>query len=171
MSQSHTTTAIPSVSNIQYDPDGQRTSFTDGTGTSTWAWDSLHRLVSYTNGNGAQVQWAYNLRNLPSTITYPGGSSVAEGYDNAGRWISAQDWNSNQTTFGYDSNSNLTTETFPSATGVVDTFTFSNADQVIAVSSKRVHRRCSHLPTAVTEQSVELIARPRQAPVLTSIPN
>jgi uncharacterized protein RhaS with RHS repeats len=51
---------------ISYDADGQRTGMTDGTGTSSWGWDSLHRMVSYTNGNGVQVQWVYNLRNLPT---------------------------------------------------------------------------------------------------------
>ena len=28
----------PNVSNVVYDPDGQRTSMTDGTGTSSWVW-------------------------------------------------------------------------------------------------------------------------------------
>jgi RHS repeat-associated protein len=124
----------PNVSNITYDNDGQRTGMTDGTGTSTWVWDSLHRLTSYTNGNGAQVQWGYNLRNLVTTIIYPGNLAVTRGYDDAGRWISVRDWNSNNTTFGYDPNSNLTTETLPTATGVVDTFTFDRADQLMATS-------------------------------------
>jgi RHS repeat-associated protein len=127
----------PNISGIKYDPSGQRIAATDGTGTSAWAWDSLNRLVSYTNGNGAQVQWVYNLRNLPTTVTYPTTLSVTEGYDNAGRWTSAQDWNGNLTTFGYDANSNLTTETFPTASGVIDTFTFNNADHITAITSKK----------------------------------
>jgi RHS repeat-associated protein len=127
----------PNVSNIAYDADGQRLGMTDGTGTSSWGWDSLHRMVSYTNGNGAQVQWQYNLRNLTTTITYPGSLNVTRGYDNAGRWTTVQDWNTNSTTFGYDADSNLTTETFPAASGVVDTFTFNAADQMTAVASKK----------------------------------
>ena len=127
----------PNVSNTTYDSDGQRTGVTDGTGTSTWTWDSLHRVVSYVNGNGAQVQWAYNLRNLPTTITYPGSLNVTRGYDNAGRWTSVQDWNTNTTTFGYDADSNLTTETFPATSGVVDTFTFNAADQLTASASTK----------------------------------
>src|SRR5947207_7103544 len=47
----------PNVSGITYDADGQRIGMSDGTGTSSWGWDSLHRMVSYTNGNGVQVQW------------------------------------------------------------------------------------------------------------------
>jgi YD repeat-containing protein len=125
----------PNVSNITYDGDGQRVSMTDGTGTSSWGWDSLHRMVSYTNGGGAQMQWQYNLRNLPTTITYPGTLNVTRGYDNAGRWTSVQDWNSNTTTFGYDADSNLTTETFPAASTVVDTFAFNAVDQITNVAS------------------------------------
>jgi RHS repeat-associated protein len=127
----------PNVSNVAYDGDGQRLGMTDGTGTSSFGWDSLHRMVSYTNGNGAQVQWVYNLRNLAITITYPGSLNATRGYDNAGRWTSVQDWNTNTTTFGYDADSNLTTETFPAASGVVDTFTFNGADQMSAVGSKK----------------------------------
>ena len=77
--------------------------------TSSWAWNSLHRMVSYTNGNAAQVQWQYNLRNLSTTITYPGSLNVTRGYS----------------------------ETFPAASGVVDTFAFNAADQVTAVASMK----------------------------------
>jgi RHS repeat-associated protein len=125
----------PNVSNITYDGDGQRLAMSDGTGTSSFGWDSLHRMVSYQNGNGAQVAWIYNLRNLATTITYPGSLNVTRGYDNAGRWTSVQDWNSNTTSFGYDADSNLTTETFPSASAIVDTFTFNAADQMTNVAS------------------------------------
>src|SRR5256712_854443 len=62
--------SVPSsVTNIAYDNDGQRTGMSDGTGTSACVLDSLHRLTSYTNGAGAQLQYAYNLRNLTTTIT------------------------------------------------------------------------------------------------------
>jgi len=124
----------PNVTNTTYDADGQRTGMTDGTGTSAWVWDSLHRLTSYTNGNGAQVQYAYNLRNLSTTLTYPGSLNVTRGYDDAGRFTSVQDWLSNTTTFGYDPNSNLTTETLPSGSGIVDTFTVDAADRLMGIA-------------------------------------
>ncbi|MEA2635502.1 MAG: hypothetical protein QOH92_2269 [Chloroflexota bacterium] len=124
----------PNVSNITYDNDGQRTSMTDGTGTSSWVWDSLHRLVSYTNGTGAQVQYGYNLRDLLTTITYPAGLNVTRGYDDAGRFTSVQDWLSNTTSFGYDPNSNLTTETLPTGSSIIDTFSFDAADRLLGVS-------------------------------------
>jgi RHS repeat-associated protein len=131
----------PNVSGIQYDADGQRKEMTDGTGTSTWAWDSLHRLTSYQNGAASQVQYQYNMRNLVTAIAYPGGNCgstptlcLNRGYDIAGRWTSVTDWNANQTTFGYDPNSNLTTETLPASTGVVDTSGFDAADNLTSIS-------------------------------------
>jgi RHS repeat-associated protein len=127
--------ATPNVTNLNYDGDGQRTGMTDGTGSSTWAWDSLHRLTSYKNGAGYQVQFAYNLRSLATTITYPGTSqTVTRGYDDAGRWTSVQDWLGNTTTFGYDENSNLRNEILPVGTGVVDTFTVDAADHLMSIS-------------------------------------
>jgi RHS repeat-associated protein len=125
----------PNVTNITYDGNGLRTDMTDGTGTSNWAWDSLHRLTSYKNGAGYQVQYTYNLRNLAAVITYPGTSqTVTRGYDDAGRLTSVQDWLGNSTTFGYDENSNLATEILPAGTGVVDTFTVDAADRLKSIS-------------------------------------
>ena len=120
----------PSVHNVTYDSDGQRTGMADGTGTSTWSWDSLHRLTSYTDGNGDQVKYQYNLRGLVTQLTYPGNLNVTQGYDDAGRLASVQDWLQNTTTFGYDANSNETTETLPASTNFKDTFVYDVANNV-----------------------------------------
>jgi len=124
----------PNVTNITYDNDGQRTGMTDGTGTSSWAWDSLRRLTSFADGRGATVRYQYNLRGLITQMTYPGGPSVFRGYDIAGRWTSVADWFGNSVTFGYDANSNLTTKTFPATSGEVDTLTYNAADQLTAIA-------------------------------------
>ena len=83
------------------------------------------------------MQYAYNLRNLPTTITYPGSLNVTRGYDDAARLTSVQDWLNNTTSFSYDANSNLTTETLPTASAVVDSFTFNAADRLTAISDKK----------------------------------
>jgi len=124
----------PDVSSITYDADGQRTAMTDGTGTSTWTYDSLHRITGTTNGASKTVGYAYNLRNLPTTITYPGSHDVAYTYDDAGRMHTVTDWLSNTTTIGYDENSNIHTETFPSSPNLVDTFNYDHADQLSSIA-------------------------------------
>jgi hypothetical protein len=42
----------------------------------------------------AQIQYFYNMRNLATTITYPGSLNITRGYDIAGRWTAVQDWRS-----------------------------------------------------------------------------
>ncbi|MGH9305314.1 MAG: LamG-like jellyroll fold domain-containing protein [Acidimicrobiales bacterium] len=136
---SYSDNTTPNVSAITYDGDGLRAAMTDGTGTSLWVHDSLGRLTSYANGNGAVLRWSYSLRNLPTAVTYPGGHTVTKSYDDAGRMISIKDWlpNPNTTKFSYDSNSNLTAETFPSGSGLVDRFGFNAANQITTVSAIR----------------------------------
>ena len=123
----------PNVSNITYDADGERTSMTDGTGTSSWTWDSLHRLASMTNGAGKTVSYQYDLRGLPTEITYPGGQAITREYDAAGRLSTVKDWLGNTTTFTYDPDGNLTKELLPAATKVVDTFAYDNDDQLNSI--------------------------------------
>jgi len=128
----------PNVTSIHYDADGQKTSWTDGIGNWVQVFDSLHRLTSATEGGNGTIGYTYNLRNLPLTITYPGGAHVVtETYDNAGRWTKVKDWNGNTTTIGYDANSNLTKDTLPSASTVVDTFSYNKADYLTSISDKK----------------------------------
>jgi RHS repeat-associated protein len=113
-----------------YDADGQRLSMADGTGTSSYHWDSLHRLTLATNGAGAAVGYAYNFRGEATAITYPGATgTVQRTFDAAGRLKSAKDWlGTSAIQFAYDVDGNLKTSTFPN--GVVATSTYDNADQL-----------------------------------------
>jgi YD repeat-containing protein len=129
-------TASPLNVTYAYDPDGQRTSMVDGTGTSTWAYDSLHRLTSYKNGANATVGYGYDLRNDVTSIVYPASTgTVTRGYDDAGRLHSVTDWASHQTTFGYDADSFLTTQTYPNTTTA--TYTPDNADRLTGITDKK----------------------------------
>jgi RHS repeat-associated protein len=107
----------PNVTGLHYDGDGRRTSMTDGTGTSSWTWDSLGRMTRSTNGTGGVVQYGYDLAGRVTTMTYPNGQSVSRAYDAAGRWQTASDFKNNVTTFGYDADSNVIATTFPGAAG------------------------------------------------------
>ena len=132
----------PNVSNISYDNDGQRTSMTDGSGTSMWAYDSLHRLTTYTNGAGAVVgydyltpQGNYDLKNQVGHITYPNGAgTVTRSYDLDGRLGSVRDWTGKAVTLHYDADGNLQTSNFPGS--VVDQATYDNADRMGSMTSQ-----------------------------------
>ena len=126
----------PGVSNIQYDGDGQRTQMTDGTGTSAWTWDSLHRMKSSTtqqNGQNVTVSYGYDLRNHATSIAYPGGAgTVTRVYDDAGRMHTVADWQGNTTTFNYDSNSKMTSEVYPN--GALANITPDAANQTTSIT-------------------------------------
>lgn len=104
----------PDVEDITYDANGQRVAMTDGTGRSTWTWDSLHRLVSHTSGAGKTVGYQWDLRDQLTAIDYPDGAgTVTRTYDDAGRWTAVTDWLGHTTEFDYDANSNLTNHLYP----------------------------------------------------------
>jgi RHS repeat-associated protein len=125
----------PNVS-LAYDADGQRTSMTDGTGTSTYTYDSLRRLTSSVTGAGGQVTYGYDLRGLVTSLVYPGGMhTVTRGYDNAGRLTSVTDWLAHTTTFTYDADSNLRGQAYPNATQAARTY--DAADQLASIGDKQ----------------------------------
>jgi len=122
----------PNVTNITYDSDGHRTAMTDGTGTSSWVWDSLHRMTSSTNGAGQTVGYGYDLKGQLTSITYPGSHVVQRGYDDAGRLTSVSDWLGHTTTFTPDPDSNVTAEVYPN--GTTATTGYDNADRPTSIS-------------------------------------
>ncbi len=110
-----------------YDADGQRTSMTDGTGTTTYTYDALHRLTGDTQGGGQSVAYAYDLAGNLITLTYPGGKVVTRTYDAANRLTGVTDWLSHATTFVYDNDGNLITQKDPN--GVTSTTKYDKDDR------------------------------------------
>lgn len=68
----HSDGKTPNISNLTYDSDGQRLSMTDGTVSSTWVWDSLHRLTSSKDGANNTVGYGYDLKGQMTSLSYPG---------------------------------------------------------------------------------------------------
>lgn len=136
--------ATPDVAAIGYDLNGRRTSMTDGTGTSTWAYDSLGRLTA--SGSGAALPagvqttgYGYDLRGHPSSVAYPGpgAPTLTRHFDAVGRMDYLVDWLGKRTDFGYDADSNLTTKTLPATSGVVDTRSFDNAGRLMGMATTK----------------------------------
>ncbi|HEU5271549.1 MAG TPA: RHS repeat-associated core domain-containing protein, partial [Jatrophihabitans sp.] len=116
----------PNVSSETYDPDGRKTAMTDGTGTSSWSYDTFGELTAAVNGAGASTSYGYDSRGDETSIGYPDGRTVSNGYDNAGQLTSVND-GSNTTSLGYNGDGENTTLTYPNGTTVSNGY--DNADE------------------------------------------
>ena len=118
-----------------YDADGQRTSMRDGNGSSSYSWDSLHRLRQFTESERT-IRYGYDLASNVTSIDYPAGT-VRRGFDDSGRLESVTDWLSARTRFDYDADSNLVRTTFPEASENVDSYEYDAAGGLTAARFKR----------------------------------
>jgi RHS repeat-associated protein len=105
---------------------------TDGTGTTSYSYDSLHDLTSVTTGTSNTVGYTYDLAGNTTSITYPDSNMVTRTFDDDGRLHTVSDWNSHTTTYSYDADSNPTSEALPN--GVTGTISYDNNNQPTAIS-------------------------------------
>jgi RHS repeat-associated protein len=128
--------ATPDVS-FEYDPDGNVTAMSDGSGESSYVYDRLDRLEEATNGHGDTVAYEYNLADEQERIVYPNGENVDRAFDGAGRLESITDWLGHTTEFEYDADSNVEAVAFPTASGNVDEFTYDPTDRMLSANMKK----------------------------------
>jgi RHS repeat-associated protein len=155
----YSTASTPSVSALTYNADGQRVSMTDGTGTTTWAYDPFGDATSITNGYGTAVSFSYDPDGNETAIAYPGGASttVTRAFDKADRLTSVRDWNNATTTFTYNADGEIATTQYPGAT-VADAY--DNADGLQSTT----------LSTSSTTLASLAYTRDHAGQVLTSTP-
>jgi RHS repeat-associated protein len=112
--------ATPSVS-YRYDLDGRKTSMTDGTGTTTWAYDVFGDVTSKTTGAGETVGYGYDSAGNQTSITYPDEATpVSQTYNGDNQLASVTDWTGNKTKFGYSPDGTLQTTSYPNGDTVTD---------------------------------------------------
>jgi RHS repeat-associated protein len=117
-----------------YSADGRRTSMVDGTGTTSYSYDSLGRLTGVINGDKQTVGYGYDLDNDETSITYPNGKAIARAFDTDGRLSSITDWSGNKTAFAYGPDSQLQTTTLPATTSNIDNYGYNTADQLTSIA-------------------------------------
>ncbi len=130
-SVSYSDTVTPNVA-YTYTPAGARASMVDGTGTTTYIYDSLNRLTDQTNGAGKHTGYSYDLSGHLTTLTYPNTKTVTRAYDPAGRLTSITDWSGHTTTMTPDADGNTTSTIYGNA--VKATNTFDAVDQMSATT-------------------------------------
>ena len=107
---------------------------TDGTGTTSYSYNSLNRLTKVVNGGGQATSYQYDLDGNLTALTYPNGQTVTRSYDKASQLTGVTDWLGHTTSFGYDPDANLTSQTFPNT--VQSTATYDTADQLTSITDR-----------------------------------
>lgn len=115
--------ATPDVT-YTYDRNGRRKTMIDGTGTTTWNYDSFNRVVDHITPTSTSthetVSYGYDDDGRVTTLKYPGPTgqlTLTRTYDDAGRMNSITDWLGNTSGFSYDEAGRLETSTQPGAGG------------------------------------------------------
>ncbi len=118
-----------------YDSIGRRTSMTDPTGTTTWAYDpnAPDRVTRVTSPQGT-VSYGYDELGRRSSMTSAHGT-VRYGYDAASQLTSLADWDGARSTFDYDTDGLLTSITRPS--GITSDFGYDAALRLNAITHER----------------------------------
>ena len=123
---------------------GQRTGMTDASGSSTWTYDALGRMLTWQRTIGSatkSIGYSYNLDNSLASITYPSNAVVTYAPDAAGRPVSAVDTanNINYVTNTIYNAANLATSFITGAAttfaGATNSFTYNNRLQPITMQA------------------------------------
>ncbi len=112
-----------------YDADGNQTGMSDGSGSSSYAWDPFDELTTATNGAGKTVSYGYDADGDTSTITYPlpasatwaASDAVSYGYDHADVLDSVTDFNGNQIAITNDDDGQPTSQVLGSTGDTIST--------------------------------------------------
>jgi RHS repeat-associated protein len=114
-----------------YDANGNRTSMTDGTGTTTYEFDEAGRLLSVTSPGPDTVGYRYDLDGNRAKLIYPDATEVTYAWNNAGRLDSLTDWASRSVEYAYAPDGLLRSATSPD--GSVATYAYDNARRLVDV--------------------------------------
>ena len=106
----------------------------DGTGTTTYVYDTLNRLTSQTNGAGQTVAYGYDLAGHLTSLTYPNGKTVTRTYDASGRLTAVRDWLGHTTTL--TPNADGATAGVAYGNGVTAATVFDAADRPTTITDR-----------------------------------
>ena len=141
-SESFSRSAAHSVS-FSYDADGNKTSMTDATGTSSYVYDSFRELTSTEDGAGQTTSYGYNADGkvtsitypMPSTATWATGDAVSYGYDSADELTSVTDFNGHSLTISNTADGLADSEALGSSGDTV-TATYDPTDNPSSIALK-----------------------------------
>lgn len=113
-----------SVSDV-YDADGNPTSMTDSTGTSTMTYDAMGRLIKRVTPDGTTVSYTYDGVGNMLTLTDPGGTTQY-GYNETNHATLVTLPAGQRITIGYDANGNQTSVAYPNGVTMYSVYDTAN---------------------------------------------
>ncbi len=139
---SYSGSSAPSAT-FSYDAEGNLTSMSDGTGNSSYQYDSFGELISAENGASQTTGYGYNADGEVNSITYPlpatavwaTSDQVIYGYNNADMLTGATDFNANNITIGETADGQINSEGLGSSGDTIST-TYSNTGEISSVALK-----------------------------------
>ena len=116
-----------------YDNDGNLTSRTDGSGTTSYTFDGLNRITAESFPDGSSTSYGYDPASNLTSLT-DGSGTVKYAYDKANQLTSVTDPGGTKpaATMTYDADGNLTHTTYASGASVVSTY--NGIDQLTEVN-------------------------------------
>ncbi len=123
------TTTYPDSSqvNFTYSDNGNLTSMSDASGTTSYSYSFIagrNRLGSKTDPYGKTIQYGYDVVGNLTPITYPDGNVVSYTYDELNRLITVTDWLGHTTTYTYAFENYLDSVIYPN--GVTTTYGYDS---------------------------------------------
>ena len=114
-----------------YDNGGRRLTMTDGSGVTTWTYDSLNRTTTIIDPYTATIGYGYDAVGNRTTLTYPGRSVANYTYDNENRLLTV-DGLSSVTNYTYDDADRLTG--IGRSNGTNTAYTYDNANRLTGLA-------------------------------------
>ncbi len=121
--------------NFVYNQHDKLTSMIDPAGTTSYVYDTIHRLTSMTDANGFTVSYEYDEANNLTKITYPGNKAVTYMYDELNRLETVTNWLSQTATYTYDTAGHLTGLT--NFNGTTTAYEYDDADRLTSLENRK----------------------------------
>src|SRR6185437_611536 len=125
-----------------YNRAGLRVSMTDGTGTSTWTWNSLGLQTSQHQAGGT-VRYRYDLDAHLTGLTYPSGRTVTRTYGADGELAQVRDPLGAKTSFNYNRDGMLVTIHAPDR--LTTTYAYNDLDELTKITVAGAHGRVASM--------------------------
>ena len=116
-----------------YLPSGLRSTMTDGTGVTSYLYDSADRLNQVTKPSGT-LSYSYDVLGNLSSLTTGKGTTVTYAYDQINRLASVSEANTGTTTYTYDNVSNVAGVAY--GNGVTHVFSSNSKNQLTTLTVK-----------------------------------